>query len=135
MNSKVARAGFVQSSKDCEDSRDRMFENISGGLMKTAKKEEKKKEKDEKKKDEKCVTKESQFADKMTKQQADDSGFFKAAKSCGWGIYQISDLDGGQGSIWYLQKGANGDDYLVKQMDNAGEVVRRVKTAMVEQSA
>jgi hypothetical protein len=127
MNSKVAREGFIQSSKDCENSRDKVYDGVLTGIMKTAgddkskKKEEKEKAKDEKK--------EQKFKDKMTKKEAVELGFFKEAKHCGWGIYQVSDLDGGQGSVWYMEKDSNGQDYLVKQLDSAGEVVRRVKTA------
>jgi len=61
--------------------------------------------------------------------EAEASGMMKRAKPCGWGIYRVEDLDGGLGSIWYLEAGEDGSQFLVKQVDQAGDVVRRSKAA------
>lgn len=119
---KVAREGFVQDSKSLAESRDKVFAGIAKSVIKTAsvKTEEKKANVEEQN---------SNFKDKMTKKEAEACGFFKSAKACGWGIYQVSDLDGGAGSVWYLEKDADGLEYLVKQINSAGDVVRRTKNA------
>jgi len=127
MSNKLVREGSVQGVGQAGASRDKVYEGIFSGIIKTAgdnkecKKEEKEKDKAEKK--------EQKFQDKIEKKSAEGIAFLKIAKACGWGIYQVSDLDGGQGSIWYLQKESDGQEYLVKQTDSAGEVIRRVKTA------
>jgi len=125
--SKVAREGFVQAHKDAETVRDGVYKGIAPGVIKTAS-ESPVKEKEEGKKPEvkeEEMQTEAKFSDKMTKVEAEANGFFKSAKPCGWGIYQVSDLDGGAGSVWYLEKGADGTEYLVKQVDKTGDVVRR----------
>lgn len=127
MNDKLVRNGMVQGIGQFGVFRDKVYDGVLTGIIKTAgddkaeKKEQKEKAKEEKK--------EQKFKDKMEKKEAESLGFFKIAKSCGWGIYTISDLDGGEGSVWYTEKGDDGQDYLVKQIDSAGEVIRRVKTA------
>jgi hypothetical protein len=127
MGNRLVREGSVQSVSQADASRDKVYNGITTGMIRTAG-DDKAEKKEEKAKD-KAEKKEQKFKDKMTKKEAEELGFFKAAKACGWGIYQVSDLDGGQGSVWYLEKGADGTDYLVKQVDSAGEVIRRVKTA------
>jgi hypothetical protein len=62
--------------------------------------------------------------------EAKASGFFVKAKAMGWGLYQVEELDGGLGSIWHVEKdAATGEQFLVKQVDPVGDIVRRVKTA------
>ena len=123
--SKSARDGFVQSSKDLVEAREKVFNSIMSTMVKTASKVDKKEEKTQ----DKIEKKDLKFREKMEKKEAEGLGFFKLAKNCGFGVYQIADLDGGQGSIWFLDKAEDGQDYLVKQIDSAGEVVRRMKTA------
>jgi hypothetical protein len=127
MNTKIAKEGFVRGSKSLDEARENLYQNIAGSVIKTAGKEPDKAEA----KDEKKETKKEEFKEKMTKKEAEDLGFFKSARQCGWGIYQVSDLDGGAGSVWYLEKDADGIEYLVKQTDSAGDVVRRVKQATI----
>ena len=127
MNSKAAREGFVQSSKNLEESRDKVFNSVVSGIIKTAGDE--KAEKKQQKEEDKAEKKELKMKDKMTKKEAIECGFFKIAKACGFGIYSIDSLDGGQGSVWYLDKDATtGEEYLMKQVDAAGDVVRRIKS-------
>lgn len=124
MNTKITREGFVRSIRSVEESRDRLFQSVGGSIIKTAKcncKEECKEKKED--------TKKEEFKAKMTKEEATKLGFFKDAQQCGWGIYSVSDLDGGMGSVWFLEKDADGIEYLTKQTDQAGDVVRRVKQA------
>lgn len=128
MNSKVAREGFVQSRNDLDESREKLFRDVTGGIVKTAGNKVQKAEEKAEKQEAKQETKEEKFKEKMTKKEAEDAGFFKAARQCGWGIYSISDLDGGAGSVWYLEKDATtGEEYLVKQVNQVGDVVRRFK--------
>jgi hypothetical protein len=127
MNTRIVREGSVQGFKSQEETRDRMFQNISGSVIKTAGDKAEKADAKAEKQEAKQETKEEKFKAKMTKKEAEELGFFKAASQCGWGIYQISDLDGGAGSVWYLEKDADGIEYLVKQTDSAGDVVRRAK--------
>ena len=128
MNAKIAREGFVRGSKSLEESRERLYQNVAGSIIKTADKDSDKSEA----KDEKKETKKEEFKEKMTKKEAEDLGFFKSARQCGWNIYQVSDLDGGAGSVWYLEKDAvDGQEYLVKQTDSAGDVVRRMKQSAI----
>lgn len=121
MNGKVAREGFVQDSKSLEASRDRVLAGVVGSVIKTASAEAVV---------EKPEIKEGEYKDKMTKKEAESCGFFKFARQCGWGIYQVSDLDGGMGSIWYLEKDAEGIEYLVKQTNSVGDVLRRAKNSV-----
>lgn len=63
--------------------------------------------------------------------EAKAAGFFKLASNMGWGLYRVEDIDGGLGSIWSIEKDAEtGGQFLVKQTDPAGEVMR-LKTAGV----
>jgi len=63
--------------------------------------------------------------------QAKAAGFFKLASNMGWGLYRVEDIDGGLGSIWSIEKDAEtGGQFLVKQTDQTGEVMR-LKTAGV----
>ncbi len=127
MDTKVAREGFVQSAKDSEASRDSLLKRVTGTMIKTAGDKTDKAYAKAEKQEAKKETKSEKFKEKMTKKEAEELGFFKSARQCGWGIYQISDLDGGAGSVWYLEKDADGQEYLVKQIDSAGDVVRRLK--------
>jgi len=122
MNTKVAREGFVQSKKDLDESREQLFKDVTGSIIKTAGNKADKADAKAEKQEDKQETKEEKFKAKMTKKEAEDAGFFKAARSCGFGLYQISDLDGGLGSVWYIE-----GDYLIKQVDAAGDVIRRMK--------
>lgn len=73
---------------------------------------------------------EAAVKDRVSLKEAEASGLMRRAKSCGWGLYNVADIDGGLGSIWYLEKDAEtGEQYLVKQTDEAGDIVRRVKAA------
>jgi hypothetical protein len=64
--------------------------------------------------------------------EAEASGLMKRAKAMGWGLYQVEELDGGLGSIWHVEKdAATGEQFLVKNVDPIGDIVRRVKTASV----
>ena len=128
MNNKVAREGFVQGVSQAGVSRDKVYDGIAGEIFKTAgdDKSEKKQEKEQ----EKAEKKEQKFSDKMKKKEAEALGFFVVARACGWGIYSVDSLDGGEGGIWYLEKDAiTGEEFLCKQVDSAGDVIRRVKTA------
>jgi len=69
----------------------------------------------------------SNFPEHMAMADAKAMGFFKKAKSCGWGTFAMDPLDGGAGGIWFTEKGDDGKDYLVKQVTQEGEVVRRFK--------
>lgn len=57
--------------------------------------------------------------------EAEAAGFYRLAKPMGWGLYRAEDIDGGLGSIWSIEKAADGSQFLVKQMDPDGEVMRR----------
>lgn len=77
---------------------------------------------------EKTATKVVQdFPERMSVADAEMAGFFKSAKSCGWGAFASEPLDGGIGGIWFTEKGDDGKDYLVKQVTQEGEAVRRFK--------
>lgn len=121
MNSKVAREGFVQDTKSLETSRDKVFTGVAGSVIKTA---------GVKPAIEKPEIKEGKYKDKMTKKEAESCGFFKSARQCGWGIYSVDSIDGGLGSVWYLEKDAEGIEYLVKQTNSVGDVLRRAKTTV-----
>ena len=126
INDRMVREGMIQGQGAASASRDR----LSNILAPTAGKKEDKKEIKEEKADAKADKKEMKFKSKMSRAEAESSGFLKAAKVCGWGIYSTDSIDGGMGSIWYLEKdAADGVEYLVKQTDEAGDVVRRVKAA------
>ena len=126
MNDKVTRDGMVQGISQLGASRDRVYNDVAGSIIKTAG-DDKAQKKEEKTKD-KAEKKEQKFQDKMTKKEAEAAGFFKVAKAMGWNLYQTSDLDGGLGGIWNLEKdAATGEEYIVKQLDQAGDVVRRAK--------
>jgi hypothetical protein len=59
------------------------------------------------------------------------AGFFKLAKPMGWGIYRTEDIDGGLGSIWRIEKDAEtGGQFLVKQVDPEGEVLRKTASTV-----
>ena len=126
INDKAVREGMIQGQGAAGASRDR----LSNILAPTAgKKEEKQKDKEEKAEG-KAEKKEMKFKSKMTKKEAEECGFMKAAKACGWGVYDASALDGGEGGVWYLEKDAvSGEEFLCKQTDAAGDVVRRVKAS------
>ena len=102
---KVAREGSVQGNNHAGEVRDRLFNGVAGSVIKTASvaTEEKK-----------VVAEENTnaFKEKMTKHEAESCGFFKSARQCGWGIYQVSDLDGGAGAVWYLEKDAEGQEFF-----------------------
>ncbi len=66
--------------------------------------------------------------DSIPLHEARAAGFFKLAKDSGWGLYRVEDIDGGLGSIWSIEKAADGSQFLVKQTDPMGEVMR-LKTA------
>lgn len=67
--------------------------------------------------------------------EAKAAGFFKLASNMGWGLYRVEDIDGGLGSIWSIEKDAEtGGQFLVKQTDQTGEVMR-LKTAGVMSKA
>jgi len=63
--------------------------------------------------------------------EAQASGFFKKAAHIGWGLYKTEEIDGGLGGIWYVEKDAEGNSFLVKQIDPAGDIVRQAKTGGV----
>lgn len=67
------------------------------------------------------------YPEQMTIAEAEANGFLKSAKSCGWGAFATEPLDGGAGGIWFTEKGDDGKDYLVKQVSQEGEVIRRFK--------
>jgi hypothetical protein len=78
------------------------------------------------------------FPEKMTLAEAKGKGFFKNATSYGFGMYTIAEpLDGGLGSIWYLERGEDGKDYLMKQTSPEGDIIRRFqqKQALLKKQA
>lgn len=125
----VTRESSVQGISQENQRRD----NLLGILM--ASKSSCKKELKEQTKMEKKELKQEKKEEKMSKAEAEQKGFFKGAKALGWGLYQVSDLDGGLGGVWYLEKDADGNEFIVKQTDPAGEVVRRVKTASLNKKS
>jgi hypothetical protein len=135
MNAKLEKEGFVHSSVHETEMRDRLAAILVKSMVKKAGKDQEKFEKKKKKEDEKKNKKmekaeeKNAFKDKMTVKEAETVGFFKAARACGWGLYEISQLDGGVGGIWFLEKDAKGDAFLCKQVDLAGDVIRRIKSA------
>jgi len=62
---------------------------------------------------------------RMTKAEAEAMGFFKAASPLGWGVFEVEN----DGSVWYLESGDDGLQYLSKQVDDVGDVVRRASFA------
>lgn len=68
--------------------------------------------------------------DRIVLSEATEAGFFKLAKPMGWGLYRAEDIDGGLGSIWSIEKGADGSQFLVKQVDPEGEVLRKTAGIM-----
>lgn len=74
----------------------------------------------------KTVVKED-YPERMLVADAEVAGFFRTAKSCGWGKYAMEPLDGGEGGVWFTEKAEDGKDYLVKSVTQEGEVVRRFK--------
>lgn len=69
--------------------------------------------------------------DRIVLSEARAAGFFKLASPMGWGLYRVEDIDGGLGSIWSIEKAADGSQFLVKQTDPMGEVMR-MKTASAD---
>lgn len=63
--------------------------------------------------------------DRIPLREAKSAGFFRLAGNMGWGLYRVEDIDGGLGSIWSIEKDAEtGGQFLVKQTDPAGEIMR-----------
>lgn len=62
--------------------------------------------------------------------EASAAGFFKLARNMGWGLYRVDDIDGGLGSIWHIEKAADGSQFLVKQIDPEGEVLRKTASTV-----
>lgn len=67
--------------------------------------------------------------DRIPLKEAEAAGFMRLAKPMGWGLYRAEDIDGGLGSIWSIEKAADGSQFLVKQVNTEGEVMRRSASA------
>lgn len=67
--------------------------------------------------------------DRIVLREARAAGFFRLARPMGWGLYRVEDIDGGLGSIWSIEKAADGSQFLVKQVDPEGEVLRKTAGA------
>lgn len=67
--------------------------------------------------------------DRIPMREALAAGFHRYAKPMGWGLYQTEDIDGGLGSIWSIEKSADGTEFLVKQVSPEGEVLRKTANA------
>lgn len=66
---------------------------------------------------------------KIPYKTAEQMGFFTSAKYLGRDTFEVQ-ADIGEffdsGSIWYIEKDEQGNDFLMKQMDETGNVIRRM---------
>ena len=60
---------------------------------------------------------------------AEKAGIMKFATHVGWGTYRLDDIDGGLGSVWFIESDGEGKQFLVKRTDQAGDIVRRAQAA------
>lgn len=77
------------------------------------------------------LTKKSEKVENKNKikiNNAEDMGFFHVANYLGRNTYQIKEALGlfDEGSVWYLDEDDNGDKFIVKQIDEVGNIIRRI---------
>lgn len=67
---------------------------------------------------------------------AEKLGFFDKSKYIGRNLYEVTASSGffDEGSVWYLDTNENGDKILTKQVDEAGNIIRRFNNLKKEAS-